>query len=256
MKIKLALPVTLAALALALTACRFGGVDNEFTDDHTMSQSIDRVNVADSVGDVTISVGTGPVTVHRDVHYRDAKPGTTASLAGQTLNIASCGNNCSVDYRIRVPEGTSVTGSLSSGSLSLTGVESADIRSESGSVDLNGVRANASATTESGSVRASGVGGDLSVRTESGDVDVSGLRGTRTSAQSASGDVTVSTESAQDVDARTSSGSVTLTVADGPYRVIASSRGDDADVRLPSDPSARHILRASSDSGRVTVSSQ
>jgi hypothetical protein len=254
MKIKLALAVALAALAL--TACRFGAADNEFSDDNTMSQSIDRVNVADSVGDVTIEVGTGPVTVHRDVHYRDTKPGSTASLAGQTLNIVSCGNNCSVDYRIRVPEGTAVTGSLSSGSLSLTGVESADIRSESGSVDLNGVRANASATTESGSVRASGIGGDLAVRTESGDVDVSGLRGTRTSAQSSSGDVTVSTESAQDVDVRTSSGTVTLTVADGPYRVIASSSGDDADVRLPSDPSARHILRASSDSGHVTVSGQ
>jgi Putative adhesin len=252
MNIKVVLPVALAALAL--TACRFDVADNQFSDDHTMSQSIDRVNVADAVGDVTIEVGSGPVTVHRDVHYRDAKPGSTASLAGQTLNIASCGNNCSVDYRIRVPQGTSVTGSLSSGSLSLTGVESADVRSESGSVDFNGVRANASATTESGSVRASGVGGDLSVRTESGDVDVSGLRGTRTSAQSSSGDVTVSTESAQDVDARTASGSVTLTVADGPYRVITSSNDDKADVRLPSDPGARHILRASSDSGQVTVS--
>jgi hypothetical protein len=249
----LALPVTLAALAL--TACRFTET-NQFSDDHSMSASVNRVNVADSVGDVTIEVGSGPTTVHRVVHYGDTKPGGTASVSGRTLELASCGDNCAVDYRIRVPAGTKVTGSLSSGSLSLTGVASVDVHSDSGSIDVNGVRANVDATTDSGSVRASGVGGDVTVRTQSGNVDVSGLRGARTSAQSSSGNVTVSTEAAQDVDARTSSGSVTLTVANGTYRVITSTGDGNADVRVPNNASGRHILRASSDNGTVTVSAR
>jgi DUF4097 and DUF4098 domain-containing protein YvlB len=96
----------------------------------------------------------------------------------------------------------------------------------------------------------------VTVRTRSGNVDVSGLRGARTSAQSSSGNVTVSTEAAQDVDAHTSSGSVTLTVANGTYRVITSTSNGNADVRVPNNASGRHILRASSDSGNVTVSAR
>jgi hypothetical protein len=238
---------------LALTACRLHPETNEFSDDHTMSRTIDRVNVADSVGDVTIEVGSGPAAVHRVVHYDDPKPGGTASVSGRTLTLGSCGDDCSVDYRIRVPAGTSVTGSISSGSLTVTGVASVDVHSDAGSIDLDGVRANVDATTDSGSVRASGVGGDVTIRTQSGNVDVSGLRGARTSAQSSSGNVTVSTGSAQDVDARTSSGSVTLTVADGTYRVIALTSDGKADVRIPNNANGRHVLRASSDSGNVTI---
>jgi hypothetical protein len=246
-----ALPVAVAALTLA--GCKLNMENNDFSDDQTVSRSISRVNITDTVGDVTVEVGGRTTTVHREVHYGDHKPGATTSAAGHTLDLRSCGDDCSVDYTVRVPANTTVTGSVSSGSVSLTGVKSVNIRSEAGSITVSDVKAGVTATMDSGSVTASGVGGDVTVRTQSGNIDLSGLRGSRTSAQSSSGDISVSTAAAQDVDARTADGSVTLDVAAGSYRVTTSTGDGSAHVTVPNDPNGRHTLRASSDSGNVRV---
>lgn len=229
--------VVLPIAALALTACRVNVDMNSFSDDGTITAAINRIDVNSTAGSVTVEIGTGPTTVHRDVQYGSTKPGGTTSVSGHTLNLSSCGNGCSVDYRIRVPAGTSVAGSVSSGSLTLTSVASVNVRSDSGNITVDNVTGDINADASAGSIDIGNAGGNVHAATESGDV-------------------TVSTATARDVDAQTSSGAIRLSVAPGAYRVTASTGSGNADVTVPNSPNGQHTLHARTDSGNIHISSR
>jgi hypothetical protein len=110
------------------------------------------VDIDDGAGTVTINVGAGPTTVHRDVQYRDARPHTTATVAGSALDLGSCGDNCVVNYQVHVPAGTSVTGALSSGDLTVSNPADVNVHDDSGNVRVTGATGSVQAVTESGGV--------------------------------------------------------------------------------------------------------
>ncbi|HVV19145.1 MAG TPA: DUF4097 family beta strand repeat-containing protein [Pseudonocardiaceae bacterium] len=226
------LPIT----ALALAGCKVGLDTNTFSDESTVSAAIDHVDIDSDSGSVTVEVGGGSTTVRRHVQYGDTKPGSTTSVSGRTLRLNGCGDGCSVDYQVRVPAGTYVTGSAASGSLQLDGVASVDVHADSGSVRVQHVDGRVRAVTESGSVDVGDVRGGVDVSADSGDVHVS-------------------TSAPCDVSARTSSGSVHVDVAAGAYRVSTESGDGHAKVAVPNSPSAAHSLRVSTDSGSIDVGS-
>ncbi|HEX5404919.1 MAG TPA: DUF4097 family beta strand repeat-containing protein [Pseudonocardiaceae bacterium] len=213
--------LTLAACGPDIAAVHSGGNQSsrQFTDTNTVPQSIDRVNIDNDAGDVTISVGAGPTTVRRIVRYSDNRPDATTSVAGSVLDLRSCGHNCFVDYQVQVPVGTSVTGSVASGDVTLTGVADVDVRSVSGDVRVDGATGDVHAKSVSGTVDVNGAKGDLSATTVSGDIDVD-------------------------------------TPANSSYRVITSTLSGDVHVTTPNDPTGAHTLKASTLSGDVRIQAQ
>jgi hypothetical protein len=272
-RLLVAVPATTLTVGLALTlaGCRWDMQSQQFTDDTAVSQSITSVHVDSPDGNVTITAGAGPTTVHRVVRYREGKPGVTTSVSGAVLDLKPCGDSCSVDYDIHVPVGTAVSGEGESGSFQLTGLASVDVTSNSGDVTVSGAsgpvravsdsgsirvsdaKADVTATTDSGSVTASDIGGSLTARSESGEVSATRLRGTRTSAKTADGDVTVSALTDQDIDASSASGSVTLTVPAGRYHLVTSTGSGRLTTNVPDAPNAAHTLRASAQDGNVSI---
>jgi hypothetical protein len=258
-------------LALALSGCRWNSLGKLFSDDSTVSHSIGSVHVDATAGNVTITAGAGPTTVHREMHYTDDKPGTTTSVSGNVLNLKGCGDDCTVDYDIHVPLGTTVAGSVDSGSFKLTGLASVDVTSESGnitasdvagsvravsdsgSIRVTGAKADVTATTESGSVTATDIGGVLTARSDSGNVTASRLQGPSTSARTSDGSITISALTGQDIDASAGSGSVTLTVPAGQYHLVTSTDSGRLTTSVHDTPNAKHTLRASAPSGDVDI---
>jgi DUF4097 and DUF4098 domain-containing protein YvlB len=247
----------IAALAVLAAGCTANAAvrapEARFGDDTTVHQSVTRLDFRNTNGNVTVTEGRGAVTVHRDVHYRGTKPGRTTSVAGGTLSLESCGGECSVDYRITVPPGTSVTGSVDAGVLTLTDAATVDIRVGTGTVKITGATGVVHAAANTGSITVQGASAGVFAQTGSGDVVATGLKGDTVSVQSETGDVTVSTVTAQRVLAETTTGDVSVTVAPGSYRVTASTRTGDTDVQVPNDPAARLTLKATAETGDVHV---
>jgi DUF4097 and DUF4098 domain-containing protein YvlB len=247
----------------------------QFRDERTMAGSIATVNITGGSGSVTISGASsdGSIHVKRRVWYRDGKPGAADSVQGDTLTLnTSCGPNCSVDYEVTAPRALRVSGHNGSGDLSLTDIATASVEvgsgtitirrasgdvtvgAGSGDIDVADVAGSVTGRTGSGNVRLAGVAGAATVETGSGDIDASDLRGSRTKAHTGSGNATLALAGAQDVDADTDSGNVHLTVPSGQsYRVTATTRSGDSDVRVPNDPSAAHLIKLHTGSGNVTV---
>jgi hypothetical protein len=257
--------------AVALTGC---GPFNTFTDEHTDQVALTEVNLSGGAGSVTVRPGTeGSVRVHRTVRYAgDKRPGATDHVDGTVLKLnTDCGVNCSVSYEITAPGGVKVSGANGSGRLSLTSVSSVsvdvgsgsvvvrgasgavNVKTGSGMIDLADVRGAVVARTGSGTIRLNGIGGTAVADTGSGTVHGSGLDG-RTTVHTGSGTITLDLVSAQDVTARSGSGRITVTVPSGQkYRVTATTDSGRTDVKIPTDPSADHLLDLHADSGGVTV---
>jgi DUF4097 and DUF4098 domain-containing protein YvlB len=174
-------------------------------------------------------------------------------VAGSALELGSCGDNCVVNYQVHVPVGTSVTGSLSSGDLTVSDPADVNVHDDSGNVRVTGATGSVQAATDSGNVNIVGVKGNLTATTDSGDIDATGLGGGTASARSESGDVRLTTNTAQDIGARSQSGTIFLTVAKGTYRVITSTDSGNVDVTTPDDPTGGHTLKASTESGDVQI---
>jgi hypothetical protein len=249
--------VGLAALAVLAAGCTANAAvrapEAQFSDDTTVHQSVTRLDFQKTNGNVTVVERRGAVTVHRDVHYRGTKPGQTSTVAGGTLSFRSCGAECAVDYRISVPPGTSVTGSVDAGVLALTDPATVDIQLGTGTIKITDASGVVHAGADTGSVTVQGASAGVFAQAGSGDVVATGLKGTTVSAQTQTGNVTVSTATAQQVVAETGTGNVTVTVAPDAYRVTASTQTGDTDVQVPNDPAARLTLKASAVTGDVHV---
>lgn len=272
-RLLLAVPATTltVGMALALSGCHWNTLGKQSDDDTALHQSISSVQVDGTAGNVKITAGAGPTTVHREMHYSDNEPGATTSVTGKVLTLKDCGDDCTVDYDIHVPTGTTVAGSVDSGSFTLSGLTSVDVTTESGDVTASDVagsvravsnsgsiritraKADVTATTASGSVTATDIGGVLTARSDSGDVSASRLQGPSTSAQTADGDVTVSALTDQDIDASAGSGNVTLKVPAGSYHLVTSSGSGHVSATMPDAPNAAHTLRASTQNGDVNI---
>jgi Putative adhesin len=241
----------IAAAATALAGC--GGVGARLTFDDTVKAKVTRIVMAGGSGDVIVKTAPVGETQIRRIVHRSSDPGESYRLDGDVLHIdTDCGRSCSVSYEITAPAGVVVQGALTSGDLSLTGIDSADVtltsgnvtvrdaagavrvKSTSGDVDVLGAKG-ATVESSSGNVRAMNVGGAVTVKATSGDVDVK---------------LTV----AAPVTARTGSGNVDVIVPPGSYQVRTDTGSGDATVTgVTNDPSSRNVLDVHTGSGDVSV---
>ncbi|MFF4804193.1 DUF4097 domain-containing protein [Streptomyces sp. NPDC001351] len=233
----------LAAAALAaltaggLSACSAVG-QKSFEDDAKVSQKVTSIRLDTGDGGVTVeaSAGTSTVSVHRKVDYRGDKPGGTSfHVDNGALTLSGCGEDCGVDYIVKVPAGLPVTGGTSNGGLSLTDV---------GTVDVH---------TTNGEIAVAGATGPVKLRTSNGGVDVKGVRGGGIDTRTSNGEVTIQAAVPQNITARTTSGDLTVTAPPARYRISADNSNGDKNVAFRNDPSGRYRLDLSTTSGDLTV---
>lgn len=235
MAVKRVAAVVVAA-GLVLTGCSWLGLgEKTFGDQETIDQDISKVRFDNDSGDVKITIGD-EITVRRTVsHHEDDPPGKTHRVDGDTLILEHCPTtNCSVDYEITVPEGTTVDGHVDSGGIELVGVAAVNVEAESGDVTVRDVAGTVNASAQSGRISLSGIGGAVVATAESGDVEL-------TMAE------------AQDVTVTTSSGSIEVAVPDSDYRVSTTVDSGTLDNDIANDPRGEHTLTLEADSGNVTV---
>ncbi|PXY34644.1 hypothetical protein BAY59_03755 [Prauserella coralliicola] len=184
----------------------------------TVEQRISRVELAGDSGDVLVRADESAetTTVRQRFRYRWGEPDEAYEVRDGTLTLSGCGSWCSVDYEVIVPEGTTVSGSVDSGDLTLDGVSDVQVEADSG--DFTGTRLR-------------------------GAVDVS----------VDSGDVRVTLDEPRDVRLAADSGDVEVTVPDGSYRVLGTTDSGDREIGVTQDPDASTVLDLNTDSGDVTV---
>lgn len=167
----------------------------------------------------------GRVHVESTMEWAWSRPSTDHVIEDGVLTItADCAavglGNCSVDHRIGIPDGIDVDVTVSSGDVTVTGLDLTD-------VDIS---------TDSGDIGAT-------------DVSVPEFRGS-----TSSGDVTATFVDAPDqVTAASSSGNVDVTVPDEAYDVEADTSSGHVRVDVNDDPDAPRHISADTSSGNVTI---
>ncbi|KAA9153067.1 DUF4097 domain-containing protein [Amycolatopsis acidicola] len=156
-------------------------------------------------------------TVRQEFRYHGGKPSDAFRVEGGKLVLTGCGHNCSVDYEVVVPRGTTLSGTSTSGDINAEGLASTDVSSTSGEIHI---------TDAAGPVRA----------------------------HASSGDITVAERTAADVQAETSSGNVHVTVPSASFRVVCDTTSGDQRIDIPTDPAGAHLLDLRATSGDVSVS--
>lgn len=261
-----------AALAVGVGGWTSGGTQQQ---KQTFDQKISEVRLDTGSGDVEITAG-GVDTVQVEQRYRKfwifkGKP-KKIEVDGETLVLpdGSCGWNCGVDFTVRVPEGTKITGQTASGTVSLRDVASVDLEVQSGDVDISNVAGPVNVRSQSGTVDVDQVRGDLNIHSQSGDisaddvigksefransgtVDADNLRGA-VDAETSSGDISIDLSAPASVRAKASSGTVDLRVPDSAYKVVTDTSSGEADAQIQNDPNAQFTLDASTSSGDISI---
>lgn len=213
------------------------------------------VRIANDSGDVKVVAGaTRTAKVHQRFDYTWNEPESSYSVSDGELVLDGCGWNCSVDYTVEVPRGTTITGDANSGDIVLDNVGDVDVHADSGSVQVRRANGDVRVEASSGDVELTGVAGTTQVDSSSGEVRATGLRG-RTEVNASSGDISLGLDRAQDVVAHTSSGRIQLTVPDQRYRVQASTEGDER-IGVRQSPDAAHLLDLDTSSGDLQVTAR
>ncbi len=238
-------PHTRALTGLALTALAAGGLSacsavgqKTFKDDARVPRNVTSIRLDNGNGEVRVeaSAGASTVSVHRRVHYRGDKPsGTSFHVEDGVLTLSGCGEDCNVDYAVKVPAGLPVAGGTSNGDLALTGVGAVDVHTSNGDIALTDAT------------------GPVKLRTSNGDVDVEDVKGGGIDTRTSNGEVTIRTVTPQNIKARTTSGGLTVTVPRARYRISAENSDGDKNVAFGNDPSGTYLLDLSTTSGDLTV---
>jgi hypothetical protein len=146
---------------------------------------------------------------------------------------------CDTHYVVTVPKTLKVTVDDSSGDLTVSGLDDATLKSNSGSIE------------------ARNMGGLLSMESSSGDLEARDLTATAVTGKTSSGNVELAFHSApSSVDAKSSSGDVTVSLPKGDetYKVDAdTSSGDENTDEVKTDPNSLRTIKAVTSSGDVTV---
>ena len=194
----------------------FGWPSTSTVDRH-VAQRIDAVALDVGSGDVHVRAGdVSTTTVHQRFRYSGSHPGDAFTITGTRLELAGCGHDCTVDYDVVVPRGTTMSGQANSGDITAQGLAATDI------------------TTRSGEVHVDDAAGPVTVHANSGDI-------------------TVTLTLPADVRADAKSGDVTVTVPPDRYRVQIETDSGDQDVNIASDPAGTHVLDLRANSGDVKV---
>jgi hypothetical protein len=220
----------------------------------TAQASYDNVHalVVEDASDVRLTSAPAgdPLRVVTHITEGLREPGRSAErTGGGGLRLSSScpgffGGQCSVDYEIRVPAGTTVNVSASAGDVSAEDLKTTQ------PLELH---------TSAGDVSATGVSApSIELSSSSGDVQARRLSGDRIELDSSAGDVVASLETpAEQLLAHSSAGDVELLVPDAVYRVDATSSAGDADAdNVRTDPESPRSITAHSSAGDVRVTAR
>ena len=207
---------------------------------------------AGSFTSVVVSTSDGPVTVAGDAaksaavtatpSYSGTAPVVSYRVADRTLTVrAQCPQerNCQVALQLRVPAGVPVRAATDLGAVRLTGLTSGAV-----------------ADSQLGNIYLSRVAGPVTAQTELGQVSATGLTAYRATLTTAQGSVDAAFSVAPElVTASSQLGSVTLRLPSGTsYAVTATADLGSTSVTVPQSRVSRHVVKADSQLGSVTVS--
>lgn len=226
--------IAAAAGAVIVSLAGLGGglyavntvLDNEKTEQFTISQEVRKVIVASDAGDVQV-VGTDAdrVTVRETTRWITDEPSPEMTVAGGVLRLGNdCDGwtvfRCETDYRIQVPRDLEVVVDAGAGEISVTGV-----------------------------------GGSVSVASEAGDVEGTRLSAAAVTATSDAGDVRLTFATApSSLHAETDAGDVEIELPRAEYALDADTDAGDTSISgIVRYDLAQHSIQARSDAGDVTI---
>ncbi|GAB3572927.1 DUF4097 family beta strand repeat-containing protein [Amycolatopsis endophytica] len=185
--------------------------------DESVTQLVSSVRVDNNSGDVRIRIeDTTTTSVHQVFRYDGDRPGRAFTLDGGQLVLDGCGDDCTVDYEVVVPRGTTVNGEVRSGDLTVDGAASVDLRASSGDIEVRDIT------------------GPVTTNTKSGDIEIH-------------------LATPQDVRAEAASGNVTIQVPPASYRIAGETNSGDRTIDIAQDPAGRNVLDVTTRSGDVSV---
>jgi hypothetical protein len=241
---------------------------------------------AASFTSIAVSTNVGPVTVAGDggssaavtatPAYQGTAPVITSQIAGGALAIrATCPDepHCQVALTLHVPSDVPVKALSEVGGVQLTGLSGhlgadtsqgtirlidlrgqIDANAQQGDIYLSGGTGSLTATTDQGNITLAGFSGPVTARSSEGNIaaHLSSPRATLTT-QQGTVDVVFWTVPGQ-VFASSQQGAVIIRVpSSAVYQVIASTQLGSTSVTVPRAASSRHVIRASTQQGSVTV---
>jgi Putative adhesin len=206
------------------------------------------VNVSAQFGNLTTSHLSGPITLTGNSGDID-----TSSLSGRILLSDQFGNI----HASRLTGTTRVVNN--SGDI--------DISSLTGPIQLTDQFGNITAAglsgtgtmqlvNNSGDINVTGATGDARLQDAFGNIDVTGLSAASVTASNNSGDVTLRfTTVPRQVTVNDSFGNVTLILPAGAvaYQVHTHNSFGNTNVRVPTNPTGRHVIRVTNNSGDITI---
>ena len=246
--------VTLVAAAAAALAGCGGGIGARLTFNDVEKAKVDQIVLDGNSGDVQVSTSAITETRITRIVHSSSDPAMSYTLTGAQLHLGtSCGHDCRVSYEIEAPAGVAVVGQLSSGSIALDGVGSADVHVSSGDIVIRGATGAVKARSTSGDVTITDSKGPTTLEATSGDVRAIDMGGPVT-ANASSGDISVKLSVPASITATASSGDVDVIVPAGPYQVRTRTSSGDRNVGgVTNDPSSKNVLDLRASSGDVSV---
>lgn len=237
------------AVALVALSSACGAVGRTADESQTLRHTVTKVSARLGSGNLEVHGGAPGGTVEVQRHLRwgglSARPDPQESWDGDrlTINQPDCSRlgGCSVDYDLRVPDGTELDLGTGSGSIVVSGAFGATgLEAGSGSIDGTALRLD-----------------ELAVRTGSGSIglELEEVPG-RVEARAGSGNVVLRFGSAPtSVTVGTGSGNIRLAVPDEqPYAVHVDVGSGNHDVQVPTDPHSSRVLDLTAGSGSIVVS--
>jgi DUF4097 and DUF4098 domain-containing protein YvlB len=249
----------------ALMAGCMAGPSTRGTFDRTLNVNGPvQLEVATGSGDVRISPGSaGQVQIHGVVHARgwsDADAREKLSQIESNPPISQDNNlirvegvrfsmgSASIDYTITVPANTELRSHSGSGDIDVSGIQGpATFAAGSGGITASGIGNDVRAVAGSGNVKIFGVQGQAQVTTGSGDIAVHDAKG---AVRLHSGSGAIDVERPSDaVVAETGSGDITANGATADLRVRTGS----GTVSIGGNPGANNYWDIHASSGDVTL---
>ncbi|MBR8743933.1 hypothetical protein DSY14_19770 [Nocardiopsis sp. MG754419] len=161
-------------------------------------------------------------------------------LEGDTLTLGSdCAvfSRCHVRYVVALPADVELS-----------------VRTDNGTVSLNGFTSAVEVTSENGTVRATDLSGALDLASENGDLELDGITSGTVAMATDNGTVDATFASRPtDVEVSTNNGAATLTLPDGPYAVFETVGNGRIDAEIDTEDDADSTVNARTENGTITL---